>query len=346
MPRVLVVDDSSTARQLLISILQENSEIEIVGQAATGAEGVRLAERLRPDLVTMDVHMPVMNGLEATREIMARCPTPIVIVSETSRIRDAEWAMQALQAGAITLLLKPTGPSSPGHAAACQELVETVVAMAGVKVVRRRVRMPAKAGAEEGPARSATTALRTRCVGIAASTGGPPAILRTLANLPAEFDAPVLIVQHIAATFTEGFAKWLNGEIGQTVKVAENREPLAERCVYIAPEDRHLGVTREGRVELSTAEPIGGFRPSATFLFESLGRAFRSRAVGVILTGMGCDGVDGLRSLRQQGGYVIAQDEATCVVHGMPGAAKEAGVVDLTLTLDSIGRAIARQTWS
>jgi two-component system chemotaxis response regulator CheB len=179
-----------------------------------------------------------------------------------------------------------------------------------------------------------------RAVAIAASTGGPPALLQVLSSLPSDFPAPILIVQHIAEGFTDGFVSWLDSAAPLHVKIAEQQEGLQPGVVYVAPENRHLGVSGGAKILLSNDEPIGGFRPSANYLFDSVGRTFRRHSIGVILTGMGDDGVTGLATLRSCGGYVIGQDEESCVVYGMPGAANHAGVVDVSLHPEQICHAI------
>ncbi len=300
-----------------------------------------MASELRPDVLTMDIHMPILNGLDATEQIMSTCPTPIVIISSTTRIHDVEWAMKALQAGALTLLMKPIGPNVPNFATTAKELIETVKAMAAVKVVGRRNRLDAQNKSVKTTPPTASRAVRA--VAIAASTGGPPALLQVLSCLPVDFPAPILIVQHIADGFTDGFVSWLDVSLPLSVKQAEQTERLQPGVVYVAPENRHLGVKGNGDALLSSEQPIGGFCPSATFLFESVGRVFGRSSIAVILTGMGNDGVAGLDTLRSRGGYVIAQDEDSCVVYGMPGAANQAGVVDVTLPLDQIGAAVLRQ---
>ncbi len=348
MLRVLITDDSPTARELIQGILGADPGIEIVGCATNGAEAVRLTDELHPDVVTMDIHMPVLNGLEATAQIMAQCPTPIVIVSATTLVHDVEWAMSALQAGALTLLMKPSGPNTPGFDAAAKELVETVKAMAGVKVVRRRDRAAPRAQfelqvePEVEPSVTPAVTRGIRVIAMAASTGGPPALLKILSCLPADFPVPVLIVQHIASGFTEGFVTWLDVALPLSVKMAEQHERLRGGVVYVAPENQHLGVAGGRQILLSDAGRIGGFRPSATHLFESVGRMYHKQSIGVILTGMGNDGVDGLCTLKSSGGHVIAQDEQSSVVFGMPGEANKAGIVDALLPLDQICDEIMR----
>jgi two-component system, chemotaxis family, protein-glutamate methylesterase/glutaminase len=338
MIRVLVAEDSETARALLVSILGSDPEIEVVGQARDGVEAVELAQRLRPDVVTMDILMPRMDGLAATEEIMITAPTRIVIVTASgaqgARADEVEGSFEMLRLGALDVLMKPPGPESPGFQRARRRLVSSVKAMSEVKVVRRwRLTAPSKLDLGAEPAGSGT---RASTVAIAASTGGPPALHRLLSGLPSNFEAPVLVVQHITPGFAKGLAAWLDGVGPLRVKLAEEGEPLAPRTVYLAPDDRHLGVSDDLRVGLSDAGPIGGFRPSATFLFESVARVFGPSALAVILTGMGDDGVRGLRSVRRSGGRVIAQDELSSAVYGMPAAAIKAGVADVVLPIEEI----------
>jgi two-component system chemotaxis response regulator CheB len=343
MIRVLVVDDSATARGLLVKILESDPEIQIVGEAGDGLEAVALTQRFRPDLVTMDIHMPRLDGLEATKEIMITAPTPIVIVTASTRAGEVARSMDLLALGALDVLVKPPGPAAPGFADEARRLVEVVKTMSQVKVVRHWRAIPA------APVRTASARKprprrgepKTRVVAVAASTGGPAALNDLLGNLPGDLPASLLIVQHIAHGFTAGLAAWLNDGTEPCVKVAEEGEPLAPSTVYFAPEDRHLGVSVRGTVDLSTAPPVGGFRPSGTFLFEAAARTFGASAVAVILTGMGDDGVAGLRAVRQAGGRVIAQDQASSAVFGMPGAAVAAGLADEVLPPNEIAARLA-----
>ena len=344
MTRVLVVDDSATARALVAGVLGGAADLSVVGEARDGLEGVALTQKLRPDVVTMDLHMPRMDGFTAIKEIMITAPTPIVVATGSTLAGEVATAMHALRAGALAVLRKPPAPGAPGFDEAAQKLVSTVRAMAQVKVVRHW-RLPEAGAAGEKTAASsltprpshlATRFERPRAVAVATSTGGPPALQTLLAGLPGDFGAPILVVQHITKGFTAGLATWLNTVCNLQVRVAEDGDRLNPHTVYVAPDDRHLGVTSAGLVALSSAPPVGGFRPSGTFLFESVARAFGPAAVAVILTGMGDDGVAGLRAVRQAGGRVIAQDEETSVVFGMPGAAAAAGLVDQVLPLDRI----------
>ena len=339
MIRVLVVDDSPTARALLVQILGSDPGIQVVGEACDGVEAVALAQRLRPDVVTMDIQMAGMDGFEATKEIMIETPTPIVVVTGGLDNREVSVSMLALRAGAMCVLQKPPGPGGPGHAREIQQVLETVKAMSQVKVVRHKRPAPRDA------ARPAPVAARNgqrRAVAIAASTGGPAILHHLLSTLPADFSAPILVVQHMTAGFTPGLVTHLNASSSLRVKVAEAGDGLVPQTVYLAPDERHLGVSDRDTIALSSAPPVGGFRPSATFLFESVACAFGPGTVAVILSGMGQDGVAGLRAVKEAGGRTVAQDEETSVVFGMPGAAVAAGLADQVLPRDALAAALVK----
>jgi two-component system, chemotaxis family, protein-glutamate methylesterase/glutaminase len=331
MIRVVVADDSATARQLLRAILEHDGDLKVVAEARDGLEAVELVEKHRPDLVVMDVHMPGADGLEATKEIMMRAPTPIVIVSAVSQ-RNVDLSLSATQAGALLALAKPLGPGSPRFEESASELLAMARAMSNVKVVRRW---------SPGPTTPRTIGVRRRpasspeLVAMAASTGGPAACRRILMDLPRTYPAPILLVQHIARDFTAGFAEWLAGSCALPVRLAVHGEALAPGVVYVAPDNVHMGVGN-GVIELSGAPPIGGFRPSATHLFRSAGERYTSRMVGVVLTGMGSDGADGLAAAHDAGACVIAQDEATSVVYGMAQEAVRRGAVDWLIPVEQI----------
>ncbi|MBA3645897.1 MAG: chemotaxis-specific protein-glutamate methyltransferase CheB [Gemmatimonadaceae bacterium] len=346
MIRVLVADDSATSRALLSALFSGEADFTVVGEATNGKEAVALAEQLKPDLVTMDLQMPVMDGLEATKQIMVRSPRPIIIVSYSARQREVELSLEATRAGALMALPKPDGPGSPRFASDQKQLVSMARAMAQVKVVRRHGSPLAPASAPRdsysGTFSTAAPRGRVRLVAIAASTGGPPAIRDILAALPRSFPVPILIVQHIAVGFTSGLAHWLSGDSQMPVKVAETGELAAVGCVYIAPDDRHIGcrLDAEGKIRilLDNSPASGAFRPSASFLFRSVAESLGENALSVILTGMGDDGIAGLRAVKSAGGRVIAQDEATSVIFGMPREAIRAGVVDMVVPLGEIAQ--------
>lgn len=340
MIRVLVAEDSATTRELLVHILKSDPEIQVVGEAKNGEEAVAMTRQLRPDVVTMDIRMPLMDGFEATKQIMVECPTPIVIVSASVDVREVEVSINALRVGALTVIAKPDGPGSLSFAELSRRFLATVKSMSQVKVVRHWVqkepRLPSPA-----PRSAVSHHPRPQVVAIAASTGGPGALCQVLSELPGNFPVPVLVVQHIAQGFLAGFASWLNTNVSLKVKIAEAGEDPVARTIYLPPDDRHLGLAGS-KLAVSDAPPVGGFRPSASYLFETTARAFGAASLAVVLTGMGQDGVEGLRCVREAGGQVIAQDQASSVVYGMPGAAARAGVVDQVLPLKDIAAGILR----
>jgi two-component system chemotaxis response regulator CheB len=331
--RVLVVDDSEVARRLLISILTADADLEVVGEAATGEEAYEQARRLKPDVITMDLHMPTMNGLETTRKIMEDSPRPIVMISSDRNASHVAGSFEALEAGALTVLRKPE-LNGDGDRAQLLELTETVKLMAGVKVFRRR-KFRRRRSAGTPPRYSRNDEIEV--VAIGSSTGGPAALRTILETLPPTMPVPILVAQHLAKGFDRGLSDWLDSVSELRVTLAADGMRPLPGDVVIAPCGLHLGVDKDRRVRLSDTRPIGGHRPSANYMFESVARVYGPRALGVILTGMGDDGTVGLQTLKAAGATVLAQDEATCVVYGMPRAALRAGVVDETLPLSDIG---------
>jgi two-component system chemotaxis response regulator CheB len=340
--KVLIVDDSPSARRLISEILLLDPGIEVVGSAEDGYEALTAVRRLRPDVVTMDLVMPRLDGLQAIRQIMAEVPTPVVVVAAPQS--SGNWVFQAMEAGALTVLPKPSGPGSPSFEREARRLVSAVKLTAGASVAARRPSRPVAsdaaghggtAGITDGPPDGAV-----EIVAVAASTGGPPAFARIVRELPADLAVPLLLVQHIASGFEEGLAGWLSALGSVRVSVARNGARLRAGEVVLAASGTHLGVSAGGTVILSSAPPIDGFRPSATFMFRGVAEVYGRRALGVMLTGMGRDGVGGLVELRRAGGHVIAQDEETSAVYGMPAAAVAAGAVDRVLPLSGIADAI------
>lgn len=347
MIRVVLAEDSETCRQLLTTVLESDGQLKIIGHAHDGEAAVSLTDSLRPDVVVMDAHMPVMDGFVATQTIMGHCPTPIVIVSATMDVSAVAASMRALESGALTLLPKPTSPKAEEFDDMVRQFVNTVRAMADVKVVRRFKSQPL-AHANNLPASPLMENLeprkRVRVIGIGASTGGPAALQHIFSRLPKRLPVPVLVVQHIAPGFVDGLCTWLESVSVCRVKVAEHGETLQPGVVYFAPDACHLTVSRIMTVDLTRHAPVGGFSPSATVLFSSLSDVFGATTLGLVLTGMGSDGVDGLRALRRTGATVIAQDEATSVVFGMPKAAVDAGLANIVLPLPQIAHRLAQMS--
>jgi two-component system chemotaxis response regulator CheB len=339
--RLLIVDDSAAIREVLTRIFRADPHFEVVGTAQDGEEAVALTAQLCPDVVTMDIHLPRLNGVQATRRIMAETPTPIVIVSASVEQKEIGLAFEALQAGAVTVLDKPPAPDHPRYSASVRELVRTVRLMAQVKVVRRWATREARPGLAGQPASpmpmSSLHRRRPVAIMVVASTGGPQAIQRLLQALGGDLSVPVLMVQHINDGFAAGMVDWLSSSCPQQVRLAEHGDTPSAGVAYLSPGDRHLLVTRRGTLALSKAPSVGGFRPSGTLLFSSGSEYYGANAVGVLLTGMGEDGAEGLSALRAAGGITIAQDEATSVVYGMPAAAVALGAAEHVLPLAAIG---------
>ena len=331
--RVLVVDDSAAARRLLRFILERDPGIVVAGEATTGVEAIKKTAELHPDLITMDAQMPEMDGFEATRRIMREMPCPIVMVSAVHSPSEVAWSFRALEAGALTVLAKPDGPRSPLFEAQAAALITSVKELANVRVVTRREPRPP---VTRLPTVRPVVPTDIRLVAIGASTGGPAALAKILAGLEPRFPVPIVIVQHIGGGFDAGLVDWLERVSGPSVSIATHGAALRPGNVYVSPTDRHLGVSASGQVVLDDSPPIRGHRPSATHLFASAARAYGAHTLGLILTGIGNDGCDGLRVLKQAGGLVLAQDRETSVVYGMPKAAVDAGLADRVVSLDEV----------
>lgn len=334
--RVLIVEDSALYRKVLFSIFQKDPGIIIVGSADNGAEAVRLAARLKPDVITMDINMPVMDGYEATRQIMAKSPCPIVMISSFS---DGNHTFDALKAGALTIVKKPTAGDPPE---AIKAMVSKVKLMADVKVVRHWTEDKRKQSTRTAvppavsPDRFLKKGVRPRLVAIASSTGGPGALATLLRPLPADFPLPILIVQHISEGFAESFASWLDKQLNLSVRIGREADELRPGQVLVAPDSCHMGVGSRGLVTLQRKLPKETICPSANILFHSVARIFGASAIGVVLTGMGDDGADGMKALHDRGAHTIAQDKESCVVFGMPAVAIERGAIDQVQSLSQI----------
>src|ERR1700733_10553637 len=340
MVRVLVVEDSPVVRQFLLHILGSDLEIEVVGTAETGEEALEAVERIRPDIITMDVHMPKMNGFETTRRIMETHPTPIIIVSGTLDVAEMASVFRAIEAGALKVVPRPSGVGHPEHQQSAADFVQTVKLMSEVKVVRRWPHLrPAKtlpAASLSPQIQRRTAQTESQLVAIGASTGGPPALRIILSGLPKDFPVPILIVQHIAAGFTQGFAEWLAQSSSLPVQLSVHGQQVVPGRVYVAPDGFHMRVAGDGRIWLNTDEPENGLRPSVSYLFRSVAKAYGQSAIGVLLTGMGKDGALELKLMKEQGAVTIAQDKESSVIHGMPGEAIRLGGATYVLPPEKI----------
>lgn len=340
--RVLVADDSPTMRYYLKTLINDSPPLQVVGEASNGIEAVEMAQRLAPDVISMDIRMPVADGLEATRRIMNDCPTPVVVVSGVVG-DDVALSVQALSAGALAVVPKPPDRADKHFERRKQDLVNTLKAMAQVTVVARRDHLTS--GDTRTSLKRVTEPLHVprptpEVVAIGASTGGPSALQALLGALPVEFSVPIVIVQHMPNEFIGGLVAWLGTKTPLAVRLAHHAMPLKAGTVTIAHGNAHLMIQRkaQGLITLLVEErdATARHRPSINVLFESVARVCGVRGVGLLLTGMGDDGAEGLALIKQAGGRTFAQDEASSTVYGMPASALQRGAVDKVVSLDNL----------
>ncbi len=330
--KVLVADDSTVTRMFLVHLLESDPKICVIGAVGDGKAAVEFVTKNKPDVVLMDVHMPHLDGFEATRRIMETQAVPIIICSATANAKDLDTTFRAMEAGAIACIEKPIGHDREGFEALAAQLLEMVKLMSEVKVVRRSVRNRPGSARHAGQQASAEIKL----IGIGASTGGPPVLQSILNGLPKDFAAPLLVVQHIARGFLAGMAEWLNHTTALQVHIASHGIYPQPGHAYLAPDDFHMGVGAGGEIILTRQEPENHLRPAVAFLFRTLAEAHGPNAVGVLLTGMGRDGADGLKLMKDKGAITIAQNQESSAVYGMPGAAIALGAATHVLAGDKI----------
>lgn len=342
--RVLVVEDSATVRNRLVEILQSDPDFEIIGSAEDGKQAIELCRLHRPDVISMDMMLPIMSGLSATEYIMAHCPTPILVVSASTNRGELFKIYEALAAGAVDVLEKPTDIADAEHWE--HRFRSTLKLVARIRVITHLRARLAPQRSTEPPKHTPPASLLANhncdLVAIGASTGGPGAIVEILRNLPAQFRLPVLVVLHINEPFGSALADWLDAQTGRHVVYPADGAPLASAVgrVVVAPSDRHL-VLRNGRLRLTQDHERHCCRPSVDVLFESIAGECGPNAAAVLLTGMGKDGALGLLKVREAGGVTIAQDESTSVVYGMPREAVKLGAAQRILRLGEIAPALA-----
>jgi two-component system, chemotaxis family, protein-glutamate methylesterase/glutaminase len=339
--RVLIVDDSVVVRHVLKRLLESDPEIRVIGMAADGGEAVELTAQLRPDLVTMDLMMPGMDGLEATARIMAYHPTPVLFFSSYFDHDGMHSRIDALAAGALDVVEKPTLVPDDQWDAQADALVRKVKTLAQVPVVAH-IRGAHVRARQVTPAarRAGRTGQASDVIAIGVSSGGPRVLDEILAGLPTAFALSVLVVQHMAEGFMPGLIEWLQQRCPLPIKLAVDDDLILPGRVLFAPDSAHLVAQRTGRVHLSGSEPVNGHRPSVDVLLGSVARLYGDRAAGIVLTGMGSDGASGLLALRHAGGVTMAQSEESCAVFGMPRAAIELGAAQRVLSPAQIVEAL------
>lgn len=340
---VLVVEDSPVAQLLVVHILNSDPLLQVMGTANNGEEALEFLKRNKPDVIVMDIHMSGMDGFETTRRIMETQPTPIVVCSASLNPAEVALTFRAMEAGAVALVAKPVGLGHGEYEAMAAKLVETVKLMSEIRVVKRWPRSRstgAGAVAPAVPAAKPGAALKVAAIG--ASTGGPPVLQTILAGLPRDFSMPILVVQHIAAGFLPGLVDWLAQSTRFPVRIAAHGEALLSGHAYLAPDGCHMGISPSGRILLNEQAPDNGLRPSVAHLFRSVTEVCGAGAVAVLLTGMGKDGAEELKTLRNLGAVTIAQDRESSVVYGMPGEAIHLEAATYVLNPERIAVLLAR----
>jgi two-component system chemotaxis response regulator CheB len=358
--RVLIVDDSAFMRRVLSAIVASDPQLEVCGEARDGRDAVTQTEALKPDVVSMDINMPHMDGLQATEIIMSSNPRPILVVSSESQ-EGAAVTLKALQLGAIDFVAKPSKDVDLDLSSVKDEICRKLKIAAKVRVVRNATRskpdagssrpelLPASFGQTAPNGGTAVAAAKRAGAGkipvvvLAASTGGPATLMKFVPYFPKDFPGAVILIQHMPGNFTEQFSQQLGEVSRMKVKQAESGDILAPGQVYVCPGSHHLRISATGRIALDDGPRIGGYRPCADLALESVADYGGPMAIGVILTGMGNDGAKGVQAVRAAGGHTIAQDESTAVIFGMPQEAISSGAIDQTLPIETIYRAIEKR---
>lgn len=343
MIKVLVVDDSAFMRKAITSMLQEDPEIKVIGTARDGLEAVELVQKLKPDVVTMDVEMPRMDGISALKEIMQKCPVPVIMVSSLT-VEGAKVTLEALELGAVDFIPKNLAELSVNIVKIKGMLLEKIKVIGKKGIVKRKpVIKPSETKIEvpkiETPKVRITGERKVGIVAIGTSTGGPKALQEIIPKLPKDFPTPIVIAQHMPPNFTKPFAERLDQLSQLTVKEAEEGESIKPGIVYVAPGRGHMRLKRRGietYISISEDKEEFIYRPSVDALMSSVAETFPGRSLGVILTGMGNDGLKGCKDIKQTGGRIFAQNEESCVVYGMPRAVVEAGIADKVVPLEEM----------
>ncbi len=346
--RLLIVEDSPVALAILQRILREAPDIEVVGTARHGLEALALIPEVKPTMICTDLHMPKMNGLELTREVMIQYPCPILVVSASVQEEDTQNVFKILEAGALDIFPKPRTGLAAEYERSKNELLAKIRVLSGVSVFtqHRRQAAPARPVAtppQASPLVPAIDIRAPRIVAIGASTGGPQATMAILEQLPKTFPVPILCVQHISEGFLQGLVDWLDSKVPLKVTIARAGDIPQPGTVYFPPERHHMELDVGGRLSLSRTPPVAGHCPSVTVLFRSVASYYRRSAVGILLTGMGRDGADGLLAMAQAGGMTIAQDEVSCIVFGMPKEAIALGAAQQILPVQNIAPFLLNQ---
>ncbi|HHT9138817.1 MAG TPA: chemotaxis-specific protein-glutamate methyltransferase CheB [Candidatus Wunengus sp. YC60] len=337
--RLLIVDDSGITREILKKIVEEDRAIQVIGMAENGKRAIELVQTLKPDVVIMDINMPVMNGFEATEQIMAYCPTPILILSSVIDKEGIYTTFNALAAGAVDVMEKPSRLPNDSWDRIGSVLVKKLKLISRAKVVTH-IKGRVKEFYRPVKPVSLIKPNTYEIIGIGASTGGPSVVMQILKHIPSDYDPGILVVQHMAEGFIDGFMKWLGNACKVKVKLAQEGEKIEKGQVLIAPDGFHTIVRGRKSVGLISGNPVNGVKPSVDILFDSIAEVYGESAIGVLLTGMGADGAEGLKHIKDKGGITIVQSEDSCAVFGMPKVAIEKGAASRVLSVEDIIRTL------
>ena len=333
--KVLVVEDSLVMQRLYRKLLEHDDRFELLGIATNGQQAIDFVASFKPDVVSMDINMPLMDGVEATRQIMQLHPVPIVIVTSLYHPQEQELAMRVLEAGAVSIMAKPYGPGHPKFESSIRTYLSRLWYMSEIKVIRRKSTKPiisSKAVVNsEKPKQTTRKYVKPSVIVIGASAGGPEGVKTILANISPDIDVPILIVQHIDPGFAEGYVHWLQSQSKIPVRLAAHNTTMEAGVAYLPPGNHHLLLQNKQTLTISADAPVKGHRPAVSVLFTSAAAIFKEKTMAIILSGMGSDGAQEIKHLSDLGAFTLAQDEASCLVFGMPGVAIQLGGIKKVL---------------
>lgn len=342
MIKVLVVDDSPTVQQLMMHILNSDEDIEVIGIANNGEKAIKFMEKNKPDVITMDIAMPEIDGFEATRKIMEVNPVPIIIVTGLFNSQDIDKTFKAMNAGAVAVIEKPAGIADGNFKEASQNIISTVKLMSEVKVIKRKWNQKSIRTNMSSETKVRKVLPEIKVVAIGVSTGGPPVLQTIFSKLPPNIKIPILVVQHITPGFLTGLIEWLSRVTQYPIHIASQGERALPGHIYFAPDGFHMEIRGDGRIFLNDSEKESGLRPSVSYLFKSVATCYGKNSMAILLTGMGKDGAKELKFLKDIGAITVAQDKDTSVVYGMPGEAVKLNAATYVLSPEKIGELLGK----
>lgn len=340
MIKVLVVDDSPVMRELIADILRSDKCIEVIGVASNGKEAVEFVKKNKPDIITMDITMPIMDGLEATQIIMETNPVPIILVTGLVNSNDIDRSFSAVKAGAVSIMEKPLGMGHKDFNKISQNIIDMVKLMSEIKVVRRKAVNKSSSNNAIKGINGKQALNNVKAVAIGVSTGGPTVLQTIFEKLPLNIKIPILVVQHIAPGFLDGLIDWLSKYTKLPIQVASQGEAILPGHIYFAPDGFHMKIGKGGHILLSNGEKENGLKPSVSTLFRSVQSYYGKNSMAILLTGMGKDGALELKNLKDNGAITVAQDKETSVVYGMPGEAAKLNAATYILSPEKIAELI------